>query len=72
MSDLKTELFSQIETELEFCDTVNTPLICSNMADPESKALLVRTIAETCLSRKIDISQAISEVEKAYGINDID
>lgn len=70
--NLKQELLDQIETELEFCNGVDTPLVCANMADSESKKALVDTIANTCITEKLTIEQSIAQVEKMYGNNDID
>jgi hypothetical protein len=71
-AELKNRFLSQIETELEFCDPKDTPLICYNYNQITLKKSLIDTIAETAISRRINISQAIAEVEKTYSINDID
>lgn len=70
--EIEQEFLTQIETEIEFCDAQTTPVICSNLADAESKAALVRTIAKVCLEGKMTISQAIVQTEQLYSINDID
>jgi hypothetical protein len=66
---LKERFYNQIETELEFCDSNVTPLICYNFSTPDLKAGLVETIAQTCISMKMDISEAIVEVERTYSLN---
>lgn len=67
--NLKERFYNQIETELEFCDGSVTPLICFNYNDIELRASLVETIAETCISMKINISEAIVHVERLYSLN---
>ncbi len=69
---LEQELFTQIEAELEFCNAETTPVICSNLTNAESKAVLVRTIAKTCIDGKTNISAAIMQTERLYSLNDID
>lgn len=70
--DLQKDFFTQIEAELEFCDETITPLVCSNYHNPDTKLQIVKTIAETSISGKITIAQAIIEVERLYSPNDID
>ena len=65
-------LYMQIQTELEFCDSEQTPFICSQFSDMDSRADIVKTIAETCISMKIGISKAIVQVERLYNINTLD
>lgn len=72
MDNLKERFYAQIETELEFCDGSTTPLICYNYNMLKLRSALVETIAETCISRKIGISEAIVEVERLYSLNSID
>ena len=66
------KLYTQIETELEFCDPSVTPVICANLDDPENKALVIRTIADTAIQGRLQIDQAIAEVERLYSNNDLD
>jgi hypothetical protein len=70
--ELYQKFVKQIETELEFCDGSVTPLICYNFNNPMLRLSLVETIAETCISRKIGISDAIIEVEQMYSLNSLD
>lgn len=70
--DLQNDLFLQIEAELEFCDPIQTPLVCSNFNNPETRLQLIKTISETAISGKMNISQAIVEVERLYSPKDID
>lgn len=65
-------LYMQIQTELEFCNSEETPFICSQFSDMDARADIVKTIAETCISMKIGISQAIVHVERLYNINTLD
>ena len=67
--DLYKRFLSSIEAELSFCDSEKTPLVCANFSNSSYKDSLIETIAETCISRKINISSAIVEVEKLYSIN---
>jgi len=67
--ELKERFYNQIETELEFCDSSVTPLICYNYSTPELRASLIETIAQTCISMKKDISEAIVDVERTYSTN---
>jgi len=69
---LLSKLYSQIETELSFCDSALTPFVCSQFGDVESRADIVKTIAETCISMKINIAQGIVQVEKTYSLNALD
>lgn len=71
-STLEQELFTQIEAELEQCSASTTPIICSNLTNPEAKATLVRTIADTCLKCQVSIASAIVMIERGYSLNDID
>jgi len=72
MSKLTDDLYQQIETELDFCDSVTNPIICSQLGNPENKAALIKTIAETCISGQLSISQAIAQTERFYSPNNID
>jgi len=65
-------LYMQIQTELEFCNSDETPFICGQFSDMDSRADIVKTIAETCISMKISISKAIVQVERLYNINSLD
>lgn len=65
-------LYTQIQTELEYCTSKDTPFICSQFSDMDLRAGIVKTIAETCISMKVGISQAIVQVERLYGINMLD
>jgi len=65
-------LYMQIQTELEFCNSDETPFICGQFSDMDSRADIVKTIAETCISMKISISKAIVHVERLYNINSLD
>lgn len=69
---LLSEFYAQIETELSFCDSNVTPVVCYNFSDPELRGHLIHTIAQQCVSRKISISSAIVEVERLYSVNSID
>jgi len=71
MSKLK-ELNNQIEKELQYCDPKETPVICSNLNDPQNKSCIVSTILEFCMTKKITISQAIAETEKTFQTNSIE
>lgn len=71
-NEISEEFKLQIETELDFCNSESTPIICSNLSNPENKARLVNTIAQTCLDGKINIAQAITQIEQLYSVNDID
>ena len=70
--DLLLKLYDQIETELMYCDEAYTPFVCGQFSDVEARADIVRTIAETCISMKINIAQAIVQVEKTYNLNMLD
>jgi hypothetical protein len=72
MENLLEKLYTQIQTELEFCDSSVTPVVCYNYSNVELRNDLLQTIAETILSRKINISEAIVEVERLYSVNNID
>lgn len=66
---LKERFYSQIETELEFCDSEVTPLLCYNYSDLDLRANLVDNIAQTCISMKISIAEALVVVERTYSMN---
>ena len=70
--ELYTNFLFQIETELSFCDSDKTPVVCQNFSNPSSKQAIIETIAETCISRKIGIASAIVEVEKMYSVNSLE
>jgi hypothetical protein len=70
--DLQNKLFLQIDTELDFCQSNITPLVCYNSSTPELKETLIKTIAQIVVDQKITISQAIIEVETLYSTNSID
>ena len=65
-------LYMQIQTELEFCNSDETPFVCEQFSDMDTRADIVQTIAETCISMKINISQAIVQVDRLYNINSLD
>lgn len=69
---LQNDFYTQIDTELSFCDGNVTPLVCYNYANLKTRQSLIETIATTCISRKISISSAIVEVERLYSVNSID
>jgi len=71
-NDLLERFYAQIEAELELCDGETTPLICYNYNNISLRRSLIETIAETCISRKITIAQAIVQVDKLYSLNSID
>jgi replication initiation and membrane attachment protein DnaB len=71
-SELLEKFHAQIEAELQLCDGEITPLICYNFNDMSLRKSLIETIAETCLSQKITIAQAIVQVDKLYSANSID
>jgi len=66
------ELYKQIEAHISTCDKANTPIICSNLSNEASKKCIIETVAEYCLSEHVNISQAITEVEKTFSLNNID
>ena len=66
------DLKAQIEVELELCNDKDTPTVCFNYSDPDTRAALIDTIVETCMSMKLTIAQAIVEVEKLYSTNSLD
>ena len=66
------ELYTQIRAELELCQVEQTPTICANLGDDESKDCIVQTIAEFCLVKRLTISQAIAEVEKTFSNGTLD
>jgi translation initiation factor 2 gamma subunit (eIF-2gamma) len=68
--DIVEKLYSQIEKELETCSADETPVICENLDDEENKRCIIQTIAEFVLTQKINISQAIVQVERSFGLND--
>jgi hypothetical protein len=72
MSQKLNELYDQILSELETCDTKTTPTICSNLETEESRSCIVNTIAEYVLIKHLTITQAIIEVEKTYSENGLD
>ena len=71
-SNTLERFYDQILTELEFCESKQTPYVCSQFGSPDARATLVKTIAETCISMKITIAQAITQVERLYGLNSLD
>lgn len=70
--NLKSKLLTQIDTELDFCQSAVTPIVCYNTSTPELKQTLVETIAKIVIEQRITISQAIIEVETLYATNSID
>lgn len=69
---LLDDLYNQIEVELGFCDPDVLPYVSSQFADMDTRAQLIKLIAENCISRKSDIAQSIAEVEQLYNINSIE
>lgn len=72
MSELQEKFYRQIETELEFCDPSQTPTVCRQLSDPQAKAALIQTIAQTSIDMGLNISQAIAEVERQFSIGSIE
>ena len=70
--NLLEQLYAQIEVELEFCDGDVLPTVCGMNSNPDGRAGLVKLIAETALSQKLTIAQAIAQVERLYSINSLD
>lgn len=70
--NLLQDFYDQIDAELSFCDGSKTPLICANLTSAENRKKLIETIAKTSIEGKLEISQAITEVERLYGTSDID
>jgi len=66
------QLYDQIEKHLKTCDSSNTPVICTNLENDSARKCIVQTVAEFCMKKKLEISQAIIEVEKTYSINSND
>ena len=69
---LKEKFYTQISTELEFCDQKVTPLLCYNYNNLDLRATLIETIAETCIRMKLSISEALVEVERTYSLNGLE
>ena len=70
--ELRSRLEAQVLAELDFCDSETSPLICFNISDDVKKEQIVKTIIETVMSRKIDIQEAIVEVERLFSNIDFD
>jgi len=71
-SSILEALNSQIEVEIDFCDESMTPYVCGQFGNPDTRESIIKTIAETCLSMKLTIAQAIVQVESLYGLNRLD
>lgn len=69
---LLQRLYLQVETELEYCNEKDSPFICSQYNDMDSRANIIKTIAETCVDSKLTISEAINKVERTYSNNSLD
>lgn len=69
---LLDELYNQIEVELGFCDPVVLPYVTSQFSDMDTRAQIIKLIAENCISRKSDIAQSIAEIERLYNLNSIE
>ena len=53
-----------IEKELEYCDKMDTPFICSLIETPDGKNQVVASILELVGYRGLTISMAIAEQER--------
>ena len=70
--NITEEFRNQIDTELGFCDPTQTPVICAQLSDPASRATIVGTIAQACISGNLSIAQGIVAVEREFSTNPID
>lgn len=67
-------LRQSINSQLELCDSVDTPTICSMLADndPSAKEKLVDLIIKKIVNQKMDIPQAIVAIETEFNPNMMD
>ena len=62
--ELLSELEIQILEELEFCNRVDTPYLCTAIFQTNSKKLIVRDIMNLVASQGLTIGQAIVLLEQ--------
>lgn len=72
MENLENEFLEQINAALDLCDATETPTICSMLSTEESRESIVRLVAKTVLNRKMDIQEAIVQIENEFDPNSID
>jgi hypothetical protein len=63
MASLETRLRQEIKKQLEKCDSVSTPKICSIIKDAESYGRIEAQIIELVISSAISAGAAIGQIE---------
>jgi hypothetical protein len=72
MNEALDELKETINVHLDQCDGRNTPFICAQSANPESRAKIVDEIARTVIERDSTIGDTILLIESLYNPNMLD
>lgn len=69
----KIELLKQnINAELDFCNSADTPYLCDAISKTESKNKIVKQIVEMVGKRGMTISQCISDLEWQLNPNNVE
>lgn len=62
-NNLLQEFRNNVKKELDLCDAIDTPLVCSNVKTPQGYLLIRDMVIERVLAQKITISEAIVQIE---------
>ena len=75
MSDIKEKialLKQNINAELDFCNSADTPYVCDAISTAQNKNKIVSQIVEMVGKRGLTISQSISELEWQLNPNNVE
>ena len=70
--NLHEKLVRAIKEELNLCDSFETPIICQMLNDAGAKEKLISLIIKKVLKQKIEISEAIKQIDGEFNPNAID
>ena len=75
MSSLKEKIVllkQNINAELDYCNSADTPYLCDAISKTENKNKVVKQIVEMVGKRGLTISQSISELEWQLNPNNVE
>ena len=71
-SELHQQLIAAINTHLDLCEMQDTPVICGMINEPENRQKVIDAVIDIILKQKLDVPQAIIQLDNMYNINHID
>jgi len=70
--EILKNLRQRISTHLDLCDSVDTPTVCSMIADAEGKEKIIDLVVKKVIQQKLDIPEAIIAIDNEFDPNSID